>query len=452
MAFDAPPDYVTAATFRARWLIDTEHRTPRRDGGSERRCRLRERRCRTASEPLPPGQAARLLRGRDDDAPRALHRRRDGGRRDRDRRDRAARDRVRARAGLRGGGRPLAGRRAAERLHRRQLHPGHDHAGRRHVGEAGKTIAYVRKRNPAFAGEKPDEFVAISTRCAHLGCPVRWVERRAALRVPLSRRRLRLPGRGRRAARRCGRSTASRRGSRTGRSRSGRATASTRELKRFSPRDPGEPLDGLWQYLYPKRFTTPPPSADGDPDPKAAAARLRRKPPPPRASSTNGEVAGQGPGGRGRRRRRRLGRRAHRRERLPARASCSARSRRGPTGSTRSARRRCSRSCRRRSPGVFLAMYYDPIPTRAYDSVQHITNDVFLGALVRGMHRWGATRDDRADLPAHGARLLLRRLQVPARAELGGRRRAAGADAGDGPHRLPAAVRPALVLGHGRGA
>ena len=41
--------------------------------------------------------------------------------------------------------------------------------------------------------------------------------------------------------------------------------------------------------------------------------------------------------------------------------------------------------------GVFLAMYYTPTPTRAYDSVQHITNDVFLGELVRGMHRWGAT-------------------------------------------------------------
>jgi menaquinol-cytochrome c reductase cytochrome b subunit len=41
--------------------------------------------------------------------------------------------------------------------------------------------------------------------------------------------------------------------------------------------------------------------------------------------------------------------------------------------------------------GVFLAMYYDPNPDRAYDSVQHITNDVWLGSLVRGMHRWGAT-------------------------------------------------------------
>ena len=41
--------------------------------------------------------------------------------------------------------------------------------------------------------------------------------------------------------------------------------------------------------------------------------------------------------------------------------------------------------------GVFLAMYYEPDPTRAYDSAAHITNEVFLGELVRGMHRWGAT-------------------------------------------------------------
>ena len=28
------------------------------------------------------------------------------------------------------------------------------------------------------------------------------------------------------------------------------------ELERFSPRDPGQPLDGIGQYLYPKRFDT----------------------------------------------------------------------------------------------------------------------------------------------------------------------------------------------------
>ena len=41
--------------------------------------------------------------------------------------------------------------------------------------------------------------------------------------------------------------------------------------------------------------------------------------------------------------------------------------------------------------GVFLAMYYNPDPARAYDSASHITNEVFLGELVRGMHRWGST-------------------------------------------------------------
>jgi len=41
--------------------------------------------------------------------------------------------------------------------------------------------------------------------------------------------------------------------------------------------------------------------------------------------------------------------------------------------------------------GVFLAMYYQPSPTSAYESARHITNDVFLGEFVRGMHKWGAT-------------------------------------------------------------
>ena len=49
--------------------------------------------------------------------------------------------------------------------------------------------------------------------------------------------------------------------------------------------------------------------------------------------------------------------------------------------------------------GVILAMYYKPDPTVnprtnlpvAYQSMQHITNDVFAGWLVRGMHRWGAS-------------------------------------------------------------
>src|ERR687888_72351 len=41
--------------------------------------------------------------------------------------------------------------------------------------------------------------------------------------------------------------------------------------------------------------------------------------------------------------------------------------------------------------GVILAMYYKPDPNSAYSSIQHITNDIWAGWLVRGMHRWGAS-------------------------------------------------------------
>jgi menaquinol-cytochrome c reductase cytochrome b subunit len=41
--------------------------------------------------------------------------------------------------------------------------------------------------------------------------------------------------------------------------------------------------------------------------------------------------------------------------------------------------------------GVVLAMFYKPDPDSAYQSIQHITNDVTLGWLVRGMHKWGAS-------------------------------------------------------------
>ncbi|MDE3070771.1 MAG: cytochrome b N-terminal domain-containing protein, partial [Acidobacteriota bacterium] len=42
--------------------------------------------------------------------------------------------------------------------------------------------------------------------------------------------------------------------------------------------------------------------------------------------------------------------------------------------------------------GVFLAMYYRPDPTGgAYESIRHITTEVFLGQFVQGMHLWGAS-------------------------------------------------------------
>src|SRR6201998_56368 len=42
--------------------------------------------------------------------------------------------------------------------------------------------------------------------------------------------------------------------------------------------------------------------------------------------------------------------------------------------------------------GVFLAMYYRPAPAGgAYESIRHVTNEVFLGQFVRGMHKWGSS-------------------------------------------------------------
>src|SRR5207344_1934517 len=61
----------------------------------------------------------------------------------------------------------------------------------------------------------------------------------------------------------------------------------------------------------------------------------------------------------------------------------------------------------------------------------------------------GIQRDGDPGLPPHGEDLLLRRLQVPARAQLGDRRRPPDPDDDDGLHRLPAAIRPALLLGLG---
>ena len=74
--------------------------------------------------------------------------------------------------------------------------------------------------------------------------------------------------------------------------------------------------------------------------------------------------------------------------------------------------------------GVFLAMYYRPVAPRGPTSrSRYITNEVFLGEFVRGMHKWGSSVMVDPHLPAHGADVLLRRLQVPARAQLGHRRR-----------------------------
>ena len=49
----------------------------------------------------------------------------------------------------------------------------------------------------------------------------------------------------------------------------------------------------------------------------------------------------------------------------------------------------CS-SCRS-PPGIVLAMYYSPSPDHAYDSIQYLERSVASGAMLRGIHHWGAS-------------------------------------------------------------
>jgi menaquinol-cytochrome c reductase iron-sulfur subunit len=125
------------------------------------------------------------------------------------------------------------------------------------VAEAGKTTVYVRRTNPKLDNDKfRQPYVAISNRCMHVGCPIRYVQ--ASQRFicpchggiydfqgiviggppvrPLDRFRTRV---------------------RDGVVEVGRRFSLTDALdEMYSPRDPSNHLDGLWQYLYPARPTT----------------------------------------------------------------------------------------------------------------------------------------------------------------------------------------------------
>ena len=130
------------------------------------------------------------------------------------------------------------------------------------IGQVGRTTIYVRARNDKLdAPPNPpgidDSFVAISTRCMHLGCPVRYID--AAKRFvcpchggvynfeggvdggppvrPLDRFYTRV---------------------RNGQVEVGPRYSVNSEFRRFpSYRDPAQDLDGIGQYLYPGRFSTP---------------------------------------------------------------------------------------------------------------------------------------------------------------------------------------------------
>jgi Rieske Fe-S protein len=125
------------------------------------------------------------------------------------------------------------------------------------VGEAVKTTIYVRKTrksDPRTLRDLP--YAAVSNRCMHLGCPVRYVQ--ASQRFicpchggvygpngevvggppvrPLDRFYTRVVN---------------------GRVEIGARFSLNSHFQRFPHyRDPSQHLDGLWKYLYPGRFTT----------------------------------------------------------------------------------------------------------------------------------------------------------------------------------------------------
>jgi quinol---cytochrome c reductase iron-sulfur subunit, bacillus type len=127
------------------------------------------------------------------------------------------------------------------------------------IGETGKTTIYVRSFNQGkdkvIKGEDPQPYVAISTRCAHLGCPVRYVQASQKFICPchggiygfqgtvdggppvrpLDRFYTRVEG---------------------GQVQIGDRFSVNSQLHRFAPRDPSNHLDGLWKFLYPARPTT----------------------------------------------------------------------------------------------------------------------------------------------------------------------------------------------------
>jgi menaquinol-cytochrome c reductase iron-sulfur subunit len=128
------------------------------------------------------------------------------------------------------------------------------------VGEAGNSIAYVRKRDPQLDTEPADQYnqyVALSSRCMHLGCPVRYVSAAERFICPCHGgvydfRGLVAGGPPVRPLDRF----YTRVNKTSGMVEIGPRYSVNSELHRFSPRDPGQPLDGVGQYLYPKRFDT----------------------------------------------------------------------------------------------------------------------------------------------------------------------------------------------------
>jgi menaquinol-cytochrome c reductase iron-sulfur subunit len=126
------------------------------------------------------------------------------------------------------------------------------------VGDPGKSTVYVRrfdpKRDTTVKGQDPQPYVAISTRCAHVGCPVRYIQASQKFVCPCHGGVYGFEGQveGGPPVRPLDRFYTR---VESGRVQIGDRFSVNSHFERFSPRDPSNHLDGLWQYLYPSRPT-----------------------------------------------------------------------------------------------------------------------------------------------------------------------------------------------------
>ena len=130
-------------------------------------------------------------------------------------------------------------------------------------GEINNTLAYVRGRIKGIDTEPEDQYnryIALSSRCMHLGCPVRWTFPAQRFICPCHGGVYDVRGMvtGGPPVRPLDRYY-TRLNHSTGLVEIGPRYSVNFELRRFSPRYPGEPLDGIGQYLYPRQFAQPKP-------------------------------------------------------------------------------------------------------------------------------------------------------------------------------------------------
>ena len=124
------------------------------------------------------------------------------------------------------------------------------------TGEAGKTTVYLRRFDKTRDRDKLGQpYIALTTRCAHLGCPVRYVQASERFICPCHGGVYNFDGKvsGGPPVRPLDRFETRVEG---GRVLVGDRFSVNSKLERHSVRDPSNHLDGLWQYLYPPRPTT----------------------------------------------------------------------------------------------------------------------------------------------------------------------------------------------------